>query len=151
MRGASPLRFLAGFAAGFVATLVFHQGALAVLNGIGYIDAPPFPRRPTPPFGVPAVWSLAFWGGVWGLVYVVAERWFPRSAGYWAAAILFGAVLPSLVAWLVVFPLKGVAVAGGFRASYLVTALAVNGAWGLGTGLFLRAFAGARPSGRVFG
>lgn len=144
----SPMqRYPAGFAAGFVATLVFHQGVLELLNGIGYIDAAPFPRHATAPLGVPAVWSLAFWGGVWGLIFVAAERWFPRSAGYWIAAVLFGAVLPSLVAWFVVFPLKGMPMAGGFEASALVTGLAVNGAWGLGTGLFLMAFAGPRSVG----
>ncbi|MFB6259170.1 MAG: hypothetical protein ABEJ96_08435, partial [Thiohalorhabdaceae bacterium] len=94
----------------------------------------------------PAIWSLAFWGGVWGLIFVGVERWFPRAAGYWAAAIVFGALLPSLVAWFVVFPLKGMPTAGGFEISALGTGLAVNGAWGLGTGLFLMAFAGPRSS-----
>jgi len=150
MAGNGTLRYLGGFAAGFVATLVFHQGILALLTGIHYIDATTFPRQPTAPFGVPAIWSLAFWGGVWGLIFVAAEAWFPRGPGYWLVAILFGAIFPSLVAWFVVFPLKGMPMAGGFRASALVTGLAVNGAWGLGTGLFLRAFCGGREPAGVF-
>ena len=138
------LRYVSGLAAGFIATLVFHQAVLALLFAIDFIGIRPFPYRATEPFGVPAIWSLAFWGGVWGLVFVAVERWFPRAGGYWLAAIAFGALFPSLVAWFVVFPLKGMDMAGGFRLAGLVTGLAVNGAWGLGTGLFLRAFNGPR-------
>lgn len=138
------LRYPGGFAAGFIATLVFHQAVLAVLFAVDFVGIQPFPYQATAPLGVPAIWSLAFWGGVWGLVFVAVERWFPKSGGYWAAALVFGALFPSLVAWFVVFPLKGVEMAGGFRLAGLVTGLAVNGAWGLGTGLLLRAFCGRR-------
>jgi hypothetical protein len=77
-------------------------------------------------------------------VFVAVERWFPSGGGYWAVAVAFGALFPSLVAWFVVFPLKDMEMAGGFRLAGLVTGLAVNGAWGLGTGLLLRAFSGPR-------
>ena len=43
--------------------------------------------RPVPPFRVPQFISLAFWGGVWGIVFVLVERAVARSpGGYWVGA-----------------------------------------------------------------
>jgi hypothetical protein len=92
----------------------------------------------TRPFGVPAVVSLALWGGVWGVLFASVDGRFPRGSGYWAAALLFGAVLPSLVALLVVLPFKRQHLAGGWHVPLLATAFLVNGAWGIGTGLILQ-------------
>jgi hypothetical protein len=78
----------------------------------------------------------------------VAPR-LPRGAGHWAAAALFGALALSLVAWFVVAPLKGLAVAGGGRPAAIATGLLVNGAWGLGTALLLRALRRAAGGGRL--
>lgn len=137
-------RLLLGFVAGFIATLVFHQAVLTILHEIEFTPAAPFPLRPTRPFGIPQIWSLAFWGGIWGLFFAAIDRYFPRGAGYWLVALIFGAVAPSLVAWLVVFPMKGLPAAGGWKLAGLATGLMVNGAWGIGTALLLRGFSG-RP------
>lgn len=133
-----PVRLLYGFAAGFLATLIFHQLALLVLWNAGIAPVGPFPMDPTQPLGVPALFSLAFWGGVWGVLFAMADRLFPSGAGYWVMAFLFGAILPSLVALVVVMPLKGMPMGGGWAPALLLTALLINGAWGIGTGIFLR-------------
>lgn len=130
-------RLLSGFLAGFFATLIFHQLMLALLWGVGVAPFAPFAMAPTHPFGIPAVFSLAFWGGLWGIVFVWIERGFPRRSGYWLMAFLFGAIFPSLVALLVVLPLKGKPLGGGWHLPLLVTAVLINGAWGVGTGVFL--------------
>lgn len=129
---------LRGFIAGFLATLIFHQLTLAILRSAGVAGPRPFSMAATWPFGLPAVLSLAFWGGVWGVLFASVDRWFPRGGGYWPAAVLFGGVLPSLVALVVVLPLKGAHLAGGWPPGLLVTAFLTNGAWGGGTGLVLR-------------
>lgn len=131
-------RIVFGFIAGFIATLVFHQSAV---YGLRLADIAPFGAfnmHPTQPFGVPAVLSLAFWGGVWGILFAHIHKAFPVGPGYWPAAFLFGAIAPSLVALCVVLPLKGMPMGGGWHAPLLVTALLVNGAWGIGTALLLR-------------
>ncbi|MGD0229685.1 MAG: hypothetical protein ABSC19_04905 [Syntrophorhabdales bacterium] len=135
-----PTRVFFGFVAGFFATLVFHQLMLALLWGAGVAPFGPFPVAPTHPFRVPAVISLAFWGGIWGIVFGLIEFAFPRGWGYWVTAILFGAIPPSLVALLMVFPLKGLPMGGGWHFPLLLTAFLINGSWGLGTGIFFRAF-----------
>ena len=135
-------RLLVGFIAGFLATLIFHQLTLALFRGVGVAAFLPYSWTPTDPFGIPAVVSLSFWGGVWGIIFALIHGRFPRGAGYWVAAFLFGAILPSLVAFLVVLPLKGRPMGGGWQLPLLVAAFFADGAWGIGTGVFLKALKG---------
>jgi hypothetical protein len=72
MRRSSFLpRILAGFIAGFLAVLVFHQGMVALLHIIGALSHGPYSMQPVPPLGIPHVWDAAFWGGVWGIAFVL--------------------------------------------------------------------------------
>ncbi|MCL7488442.1 MAG: hypothetical protein M8357_09750 [Desulfobulbaceae bacterium] len=131
-------RVVAAFVAGFLATLIFHQLTLVLLRAVQIAPMSPFSMAPTSPFGVPAVFSLAFWGGIWGILYAFIDKRFPPGAGYWASAFLFGAIFPTLVAMLIVLPLKGLPVGGGWKPTLLITAFLINGAWGIGTGLILK-------------
>ena len=132
------MSYLAAFVAGFVATLVFHQGLLAILHRAGASPRPAYVMTATPPLGVPQVISLAFWGGVWAVVLLpLLARW-EGSWRYWIAWLVAGALGPSMVALFVVLPLKGKPVAAGGNPAFIVGALLLNGAWGLGTALVLR-------------
>ena len=138
--GFSFKRLIFAFIAGFIAVLVFHQGMLAILYSVGFTARSPFPMQPTKPFGIPVIFSLAFWGGVWGILFALIDRRFPRGAAYWVWTLIFGALGPSLVAWLLVAALKGQPLGGGWKGSVVITGLMVNGAWGVGCALLLRAF-----------
>lgn len=129
------------FLAGFVSTLIFHQGMLALLHAGGLTPRAPYNLAATSPFGIPAVISLAFWGGLWGIVLWLLIRGRP-AAGYWLRAIVFGALGPTVVALFVVLPLKGQPVAGGWQPQLIVGALLLNAAWGFGVGLLMKLFAG---------
>ncbi|MGO9376890.1 MAG: hypothetical protein ACLQBD_32980 [Syntrophobacteraceae bacterium] len=144
-----PARLLFGFIAGFAATLIFHQLTWWVLWGAGLAPSGPFSMEITKPFGVPAVFSHAFWGGIWGIAFSMADRRFPASSGYWVTAFLFGAVLPTMAGRLVAAPLKGVPMGSSWHLPLLLTAVLANGAWGIGTGLILRSQSGRlnRPRG----
>lgn len=131
------MEMIKAFIAGFVSTLVFHQGALAVLYAAGMSPKAPFAMTATAPFHVPAVISLAFWGGLWGIVLWLAIRGAP-DLRYWTLAAVLGALGPSIVALFVVFPLKGMPMAGGWDPKIIVGALILNGAWGLGVALLMR-------------
>ena len=126
------------FLAGFFSTLVFHQGLLAILHAAGATPRAPYSMDKTAPLGVPAVLSLAFWGGVWGILLWLAIGRFEGMPLYWLLALAIGAIAPSLVALFVVLPLKGQPMAGGGKASVIVGALLLNGAWGIGVACFLR-------------
>jgi len=131
-----PTRILFGFPAGFFATLIFNQTTAWILWHVGLSPFSGFSTALNSS-GVPQVLSYAFWGGVWGIVFCMVDRRFPAHAGYWVTAFLFGAVLPSAGALLVVLPLKGQPVGGGWHLPLLITVFLVNGAWGIGTGLIL--------------
>ncbi len=125
--------WLQAFIGGFIATLLFHQGIVALFWLAGLIPAAPWNMSPVPPFGIPKVLSLAFWGGVWGppIWWLIRRRRGPR---HWLGALIAGAIGPTLVAMLVVFPLKGLDV----NANTVVGGLIVNGAWGLGLAVWMR-------------
>jgi hypothetical protein len=80
--------------------------------------------------------SLAFWGGVWS-----AALWsllkHVGGVAYWVWAVAIGAIGPSAVALFIVYPLKGMPVAGGWDPKLVGTALLLNGAWGLGLALLM--------------
>jgi hypothetical protein len=131
------MTYVKAFFAGFVSTLVFHQGVLGMLYAGGVSPRAPWNMAPVPPFNLPAVISLAFWGGVWGIALWALIR-ASRGGAYWIKALVIGALAPSLVTWFVVMPIKGMGLAGGWDPKVIVSGLAVNSAWGLGAALLMR-------------
>ena len=128
-----------GFLSGAISVLIFHQGVVTVFHALELTSRQAYNLQATAPFGIPQVWSLAFWGGVWGvLLAVILARL--ETARLLVAATLFGAVLPTLAAWFVVAPLKGQPLGGGFASTAVALALVANGLWGFGTGLGLALF-----------
>lgn len=128
------------FVAGFISTLIFHQGLLTLFWLSGAIPRPPYDMHATAPFGVPAVISLAFFGGLWGAaIWPFLEA--ATGASYWLRAVVIGAIGPSAVALFIVFPMKGLGVAGGFDPKIIIGALILNAAWGFGVALFMRTIA----------
>jgi len=134
------MEFVKAFVAGFLSTVVFHQGVLTLLYASGATTRAPYSFDPTSPLQVPQVISLAFWGGLWGMLLWLMLRTARSSSQYWLWALILGALGPSAIALFVVFPLKGQPFAGGWQAAILIGALILNGAWGLGVALFMRLF-----------
>lgn len=142
------------FVSGALSTLLFHQGLLGLFYLAQVLPRMPYDMTPTEPLGVPSVLSLSFFGGLWGIVISIlsmksranssnrvsssheAASQLKTFSNYWAKMIIFGAIGPSLVALLVVFPLKGIP----FRPEIIPVALLLNGFWGLGVGLLNRWF-----------
>lgn len=128
--GSSFLNYvLFGFIAGFIAVPVFHQlaayGLWATIPGRNF----PWNMRPNP-WGVPNLINLAFWGGVWGIVFAFVQTRFPRGIAYLLLAFLFGAILPTAFSWYVLSPLRGRGI-----GAFSIYGPLLNGAWGLGTGI----------------
>jgi hypothetical protein len=128
-----------GFVSGAASVLVFHQGAAALLYALELSARAPYSMQPTSPWGIPQLWSSTFWGGLWGAV-LAATLARQEGARLLLAALIFGAILPTLVAWFVVAPLKGQPIAGGLVPMAMAGAVILNGAWGLGTGIGLALF-----------
>lgn len=139
------MRWLKWFVAGALAVPLFHQVGLWILNSIGFIDRAPYSMEPTRPFGVPAVISLTFWGGLWGLILLLVLS---RLSGgrFWTIALAFGAIVPTLVAGFIVAPLKGQPAGGNTRMA--ITGFVINAAWALGTAVLARMLEGWRATSR---
>ncbi len=132
----APVRAILGFVAAAIAVLTFHQAMWAVLHVAGLMP-PAYPVTPIPPYGVPQIVNLCFWGGLYGLVFGVLSPWF--KAPLWLAGLGFG-VLAACVGLLVVPAVKGLpfdAVMARLSAQVVFRSLAINGFWGLGLGLIL--------------
>jgi hypothetical protein len=132
------MAYVRAFIAGFLSTLLFHQGVLLLFNLLGVFDRSPWNMAPVPPLGVPSVVSLAFWGGVWGIPIWYLMR-HATGAAYWIRAVVFGAIGPTAVAFLLVVPLKGGSFGAGWDPKLWIGGLIVNGAWGLGLAVLIRA------------
>lgn len=124
--------WLKAFVSGFLATLIFHQGLFGLFYLAGIVPAAPFNMAPVPPLGVPAVLSLAFFGGLWGIVlWAILGRL--SGVSYWLGHVIVGALGPTAVAMLVVFPAKDLDVS----AQTWIGGLILNGFWGFGVALFM--------------
>lgn len=133
-----PVWALAGFVAGFVSVIVFHQLVFAGIGALFGLPVKPWSLAPVAPFGVPQIVSTAFWGGLWGIALALAaQRMRPTVLTLLLFGLVFGALLPSLAGWLIVAPLKGQPMAAGGDPVRLAIELVVNGAWGLGTAALL--------------
>jgi hypothetical protein len=105
------------------------------LHAAGIMPPAPYPTNPVPPFGVPLIASLCFWGGLYGLAFGLVLRRLPR-APMWLLGLGLG-LLAAVVGWFVVAPLKGQPVAGGFVPLRMLISVLINGTWGIGVGLIL--------------
>jgi hypothetical protein len=133
----TSIRLFLGFIAGFLSHLIF-QGALgSALYAAHLLPALPWSLMPVPPLGVPMTLSLAFWAGLWGLVYAVLEPRLTARFGWWAGGLIFG-LAPLLVYWFVVLPLKGLGVGGGFDLAMAPIHVAFHAVFGIGTAIIFR-------------
>ncbi len=121
------MTILKSFLAGFFSTLLFHQGVIAIFNLLQVVPFKAYDMTPTQPLGVPSVISLAFFAGIWGVVIWMMIKNRPRKTQL-IGAIVLGAILPTIVAFAVVLPLKGIE----FKPAYIPFGLLLNGIWGLG-------------------
>jgi hypothetical protein len=139
---------IAGFIAGAVSVLVFHQFGFFVANELGLLKAQLYNMRPVPPLGVPTIISSAFWGGLWGIAGAYVVPRLPSVLNGPLGWILFAGIIVTLVNWFIVLPIKGSPIGGGFRMPNVVVVPLVYAFWGLGMwvvfGLVRRALGGAK-------
>jgi hypothetical protein len=137
------IHFIKPFIAGFVSTLVFHQGLLTLFYFAAVVPRAPYDLRAVPPLAIPAVISLAFWGGAWGVaIWPLLKN--VDGAAYWMRALVISAIASGSVTLFIVSPLKGMPIAGGWDPKVIVSTLMLNGSWGLGMALLMRLMRASR-------
>lgn len=141
---ATPLpRAVLGFIAAALSVLTFHQLMLGLLHvlAIPGLEIPGTPYRfaPVPPFGVPVLLNLCFWGGLYGALFGLA---FPKIAmPRWLAGLLLG-LLAVLVGFFIVPAIKGLPIGGGWVINNWIRSILINGCFGVGVGLIYPRLAG---------
>src|SRR5260221_13725721 len=130
---ATPLRvpFVGtSFFIGVAPVLAVPQPLVGLLHFSGVVPFAPFSTTPTRPLGMPQFASLAFWGGIWMIpILGLLEMLGTRGFRYWVAAFLLGGLPPSMLTWLVIYPIRGLPM-GMFP---ILTAIFINGVWGMGS------------------
>lgn len=134
-------RLSVGFLAGILSHLLLEDGLRVILYLAHLAPALPWSLTPVPPLGVPASLNAAFWDGLWGLAYALVERRLTASFGRGPGGLLFG-ISPLLVYWVVVLPLKGLGVGGGFPPAAVPFDIAFNTIFGIGTVVFFQVLLG---------
>lgn len=127
-----PARLLTGFAAGVLSNLLVEGAVGALLHAAGLLPGLPWNFTPVPPLGVPQSASLAFWAGLFGVAYALLEPRFTARLGRRGGALAYGLLVPLLVDWFVVLPLKGRGLGGGFQPDAVLVDIALNAALGIG-------------------
>jgi hypothetical protein len=126
-----------GFVAAAISVFTFHQAMwealhLLALPGLGM--PPAYPTGGTPPWGVPKIISLAFWGGLYGIVFALIR---PKlTIPTWFGGLIMG-LIATLVGFLIVPALQGHAIGGGWNALLWLKVCLINGFWGIGLGIIL--------------
>lgn len=114
------------FRAGFLGALILI-GVMYVLMAIGFLNQPGFVNTFRATIGSYGTWIdhpvaaflFAISGGIWGAIFSLVPRPNPLKGA------IFG-LLPSLWLWLVVMPVAGGPVFGGFAPSALIMPFIFN-------------------------
>jgi hypothetical protein len=132
------VRAAAGFIAGFLSVLVVISAVIEILHAAGIIPFAGWNFAPVPPFGVPRSLSFAFWGGVWGVVYMALEPRLTRHLAWWLGGVVFGVVLPLSVGLFLVPALQAMPIRPGLAPSMLVLMVFLHALFGLSVAILYR-------------
>ncbi|WP_439574427.1 hypothetical protein [Phreatobacter sp.] len=91
------VRILLGFIAGALAVLMFHQPTIWGLTQLGLASGAVYQMTPNP-WGVPTIANQCFWGGMWGVLFVLLwdrQGWDARGS---LMGLFFG-ISAGLIAW----------------------------------------------------
>lgn len=92
-----------GFVSAALAVVTVHQSIILLLNKAGVLPNEPWSLKPVPPLGVPAIVNGMFWGGLWGVVYVLLRDALPPDEA-WEKGWLFG-LLVALISNFTLLPI----------------------------------------------
>lgn len=137
----TPRNIVAGFLAGALSVIIFHQSAYALMGNYGMVRGMPWRMNSfVPPFGVPDLVNQAFWGGMWGILFALVVDRMPRVPT-WVNGLLFAMIFPMLLgSWILVSLIKGRPLFSDYFKDFdlgrLRNGFLLNGiAFGIGLGL----------------
>ncbi|MGR6859300.1 hypothetical protein ACU5EH_02555 [Aliivibrio salmonicida] len=127
--------YLKQFLAGFLSTLIFHQGIIVIGYILGIFPNFPYNIAPTEPFGIPSIVSISLFGGGWGIIIWYFVKPF-KGITLWVLSFVLSGLLLTMFFSIIIAPLKGIDI----NIARFLTGFILNGAWGIGNTLFVRLF-----------
>jgi hypothetical protein len=124
-------RLFHGLVAGALAMLLFHQTSLQLLYWCGLIQHPAFRLANVPPFNVPMIVSVTFWGALFGAILGILPRMPTRISTRGLINALFGVTM----VWFVVRPIAGHGIAFDWHPHAMAASAFASLAWGYGVAL----------------
>jgi hypothetical protein len=131
-----------GFVAATLSVLMAHESVVYVLGALGRVSRRAWTMTPPiPPFGVPYLANLVFWGGLWGILFAFIHPLLPGRM-MWLKGLIYGAVIVVLGGWILVPLVKGQLLGlpnqelfGGLDAQRMLNSTLIVCGYGLGLGV----------------
>lgn len=93
-----------GFVAAAIAVLTVHELINFILLKAGLFPRVPWSMEPAAVTGIPQIISDMFWGGVWGVLFVLIYPFIPGGSAT-IKGLVFGIVAPAILGVLILLPL----------------------------------------------
>lgn len=104
MDGISLKSLAFGFIAGAIAVVTVHEIIDLILNKAGVFPRVPWSMEPSAVTGVPQIVSDMFWGGAWGIVFVLLYAFIPGGSPA-LKGLIFGVLGPAILGVFILVPL----------------------------------------------
>ena len=128
----SPTSLLIGFIAAAISVVIVHQGIVFALNRAGIWPAKPWSTEPTGPYKVPTIVNSIFWGGMWGVVYALFQRYVPGHQA-WQQGLVFGWLMALISNFTILPTIKGQPLFMGGDQKKIAIVLLILSGFGIAT------------------
>lgn len=122
-----------GFVAAAISVLTVHEIIVLILKKANLLpEASPWSTKPTGPWHVPLILNSVFWGGLWGILYVLVKDNLPFAL-VWEKGWVFG-ILIAVISNFTLLPLiKRKPVFMGFNFKLIGCVLLILSGFGIAT------------------